>query len=60
MAARDDSNCAPRSDVKSDGTSKQATQFFRKGHAAMPVVVLVSGIASGQHVNLSTQVRRWV
>ena len=32
---REDSNCAPQSDVKSDGTPKRATQFVRKACATM-------------------------
>ena len=57
---RSDSNCAPRSVVIVDGTPKRAIQPVTKACATVGAVMSGRGMASGQRVKRSTQVRRYV
>ena len=55
-----DLNCRPRSVAMVEGTPKREMQPARKAWATDSAVMEVRGIASGQRVNLSTHVRRYV
>ena len=55
-----DVNCAPLSDVISDGTPNLATQCSANALPIDAVSVWASGIASGHLVNLSITVKRCV
>ena len=57
---RSDLNCAPRSVVMVDGTSKPAIQPLTKACATVGAVMSGRGMASGQRVKRSTQARRYV
>ena len=59
LLQRFDSNCRPRSVVMVEGTSKREIQVHRKAFATVSAVLSAIGIASGQRVNLSIQVRMY-
>ena len=57
---RSDSNCAPWSALMVDGTPKRTIQPVTKACAMVGAVMSGRGMASGQRVKRSTQVRRYV
>ena len=55
-----DWNCEPRSVVTVDGAPKVDTQRLIKARATVSAVISGIGIASGQRVNRSMHVRRYL
>ncbi len=59
-AQTEEVNCAPLSDVISAGTPNLATHPCSRAWAQAAAVVEAKGMASGQRVERSTMVKRWV